>query len=254
MKLNIVNNSQSILHINNLLTDLQSYYRMDGSLGYAKDYSPYGRDASIIGQIYQDASGIVNTGFRWDSSTTTATYLRTPAFSLGESQLSFNVWVNPSTNTKLNTIIGDAQQSSTLGYVWIYQNAGNHLYFQYANGITPVTYVIANFFTGYFNTWTMITFTIDYANKIINIYRNNILVLQTYITTSMLFPSTSRVKYIGNYTTNNNYGWNSNIDEFGIWSRILSSDEVTQLYNAGAGRSHPFIGAINSGPSLQLIN
>lgn len=30
------------------------------------------------------------------------------------------------------------------------------------------------------------------------------------------------------------------IDEFGFWSRALSSSEVSQLYNAGAGLSYPF--------------
>jgi len=30
------------------------------------------------------------------------------------------------------------------------------------------------------------------------------------------------------------------IDEVGVWSRLLTSDEVTTLYNAGAGLSYPF--------------
>jgi hypothetical protein len=34
----------------------------------------------------------------------------------------------------------------------------------------------------------------------------------------------------------------SSVDECGIWSRVLSSTEVTQLYNGGAGLQYPFSG------------
>lgn len=37
------------------------------------------------------------------------------------------------------------------------------------------------------------------------------------------------------------------IDEVGIWSRALTSSEVTQLYNGGAGLSYPFTSSVNSG-------
>lgn len=30
------------------------------------------------------------------------------------------------------------------------------------------------------------------------------------------------------------------IDELGMWSRVLSSDEITYLYNSGTGRTYPF--------------
>lgn len=34
--------------------------------------------------------------------------------------------------------------------------------------------------------------------------------------------------------------FNGNIDEFGFWSRALTSTEITQLYNSGAGLTYPF--------------
>ena len=33
------------------------------------------------------------------------------------------------------------------------------------------------------------------------------------------------------------------VDECGIWSRALTTDEVTSLYNSGNGFTYPFIGA-----------
>ncbi len=34
---------------------------------------------------------------------------------------------------------------------------------------------------------------------------------------------------------------NGRIDEVGFWKRVLTTDERTSLYNAGAGRTHPFL-------------
>lgn len=35
---------------------------------------------------------------------------------------------------------------------------------------------------------------------------------------------------------------NGKLDEIGVWSRVLTSTEVTQLYNGGAGLQYPFTG------------
>lgn len=48
---------------------------------------------------------------------------------------------------------------------------------------------------------------------------------------------------IGGTTTNYTDGV---IDEFGYWSRLLTSTEVTSLYNGGAGLAYPFYAGIKS--------
>ncbi len=37
--------------------------------------------------------------------------------------------------------------------------------------------------------------------------------------------------------------WNGSIDEFGFWKRVLTSQERTDLYAAGAGLTYPFDGS-----------
>ncbi len=37
------------------------------------------------------------------------------------------------------------------------------------------------------------------------------------------------------------------MDEVGVWSRVLNSTEVGQLYNGGAGFAYPFTSSVNSG-------
>lgn len=34
--------------------------------------------------------------------------------------------------------------------------------------------------------------------------------------------------------------FNGSIDEVGVWSRVLTPTEVSELYNSGAGKTHPF--------------
>jgi hypothetical protein len=45
---------------------------------------------------------------------------------------------------------------------------------------------------------------------------------------------------IGWYGIGDERYWNGYIDEFGIWSRALTSDEISTLYNSGNGLQYPF--------------
>jgi len=38
------------------------------------------------------------------------------------------------------------------------------------------------------------------------------------------------------------FWYNDLIDEAGLWSRVLEADEITALYNSGAGVTYPFLG------------
>lgn len=54
------------------------------------------------------------------------------------------------------------------------------------------------------------------------------------------YPSLEEL-VIGQLSTNNfGYAWNDRIDAVGLWNRALTSGEVTELYNAGTGKEHPF--------------
>jgi hypothetical protein len=241
------------LNIGNLSSGLQLYYKMDGSLGYAKDYSPYRRDASIWGTIEQDASGIIGTGFKWPAVANNS-YLRTPAFSLGESQLSINFWSVPTDDTVLHPIIGDVHQNGTSGYIYAYTNYvySGSLAFEFADGSIPKPLTINSFYTGFFNQWVMTTITADYAHRTVSFFRNGVLFRKSQVTNNMLFPSSSRVKYIGTYCDTYFANFNSNMDEFGLWNRVLSQSEITQLYNNSAGKSYPFPNTVNSAPAVKL--
>ena len=95
----------------------------------------------------------------------------------------------------------------------------------------------------------MVSITADYENGELTIYRNGIkfnsLNMKAFSSFTP-FPSSNRIKYIGNY--GDSYPFDSNLDEFAIWSRLLNQNEITQLYNNGLGKTHPFLGTTNDSP------
>lgn len=45
-------------------------------------------------------------------------------------------------------------------------------------------------------------------------------------------------------------GFNGRLDEMGVWNRVLSSAEITELYNSGAGLTYPF--GESTGTNMQI--
>jgi len=62
-----------------------------------------------------------------------------------------------------------------------------------------------------------------------------------------IFNSTSSFA-LGAWQTETLWFWDGQLDEVGIWSRELTSAEVTTLYNGGAGLAYPF--SVNPLPSV----
>ena len=52
------------------------------------------------------------------------------------------------------------------------------------------------------------------------------------------------VTYLGRSATNIGHYLNGYMDEIGIWTRRLSTSEISALYNSGSGLTYPFVGEI----------
>jgi len=82
------------------------------------------------------------------------------------------------------------------------------------------------------NTWTYLTLVRSSGTNYLYVNGSN-LASGTQVILS------SGVLYLGQSNVGIN-GLHGGIDEVGIWSRALSSTEVINLYNGGAGRTYPF--------------
>lgn len=87
--------------------------------------------------------------------------------------------------------------------------------------------------------WHFATGTIDGSGNM-KLYIDGSLVASGTTATGTLSPS--RLSTIGSGSiTSANDVWVGQIDEVGVWSRELSSTEVTSLYNGGGGFQYPFV-------------
>jgi hypothetical protein len=87
-------------------------------------------------------------------------------------------------------------------------------------------------------SWTMFSVTVNGATKKVNFYANG-----EHIGTEQTLANTPNVGTafvcIGAQRPGNLVCFDGDIDEVGIWSRILTSNELWQLYNFGDGLPYP---------------
>lgn len=106
------------------------------------------------------------------------------------------------------------------------------------NGTTMPAFTAGGIVT---NAWTHVVMTWDNSlgsNKQA-LYKNGTLYANT---NNAISASTPASWYLGNRYSNTGTfdALQGTLDEFGVWTRALSSTEVTELYNGGAGFQYPF--------------
>lgn len=229
-----------------LLTNLVAYYKLDESSGNASDATGNGWTLTNAGSLTY-VSGKINNATKFNGSN----YLQntgTP-IAAGATDITLAAWVNiPNTNdgnTKDLVKLGSAD--SVNGFMELQQdgNTGIDIAARNSSGgfvsfDSPAS-SIAN------NTWTFVTGLFTGGH------------LQLYINASFIGQS-SLSGTIGGATDVTLGGpqyvitTNSLIDEAGIWNRALSSAEITQLYNSGAGLQYPFSNAYVRSMSDAILN
>ena len=86
-----------------------------------------------------------------------------------------------------------------------------------------------------YNTWNHCVFT--YSDPYGILYVNNSQIDVTPI--NKAGAETSGI-FIGSFVANIQYMTSGRLDEFGAWNRVLSSVEISSLYNSGVGKTYPF--------------
>lgn len=85
-----------------------------------------------------------------------------------------------------------------------------------------------NIYLGNDNLWKHYVVIYDKSAKTYNFYIDNDL---KYTQSNHNLTIISKDFIIGSQLYFNNENWNGKIDEFGLWNRILTSQEITDLYN-----------------------
>ncbi len=228
------------------LTDnLVSYWKLDESSGNASD--SVGSNTLTNSNVTY-TTGIINNGALFDS---TSDFLQiadgTQAGLDITGDLSYGCWINssslPASGAYQFILSKWASAGNQRGLHIYYYNNGGTLQFVIDLSNDGATADSKSFnYTLTTSTWYHIVFTFTAATSKYNLYINNSAQSEQTGSKTSIYNNTVPFS-LGNEPSDTK-NWKGTIDEVGIWSRALSSTEVTELYNSGSGIQYPFSTAI----------
>lgn len=238
-----------------LIDNVVSYWKVDESSGNLDD--AHSTNDLVNNNTATFSTGIINNGavtasasnqfFDLDSGSQTGLLPSNSSWTI-------NFWMNASSFAAGTYFSGFRRWVGTTArsYLIYFENvAGTKTAFFYISvdstafdSVTPVVTLNTN--TWYM--WTMV-FT---ANTSIELFQNgtSIAINSTGIPAGTYTGGTGDIAIAGDGTTGD---LNGTFDEIGFWNRALSSDEITELYNSGAGFQYPFTVASVVTPILGLV-
>ena len=218
-----------------LLTNLIAYYKFDEASGTTAYDAHASYNATIGTQVTVNQTGKINTGFSFagvdDDNTNVVTV---PQLYTNPTEFSFSTWVKlDAADTTEERIISYSHDGI---YGIISFNAGT------ANLIRGFVYGVSG--GGWTDTTTSYTVT-NWHHVVLTAKENDYVKL--YVDGSLIGTATSITSFNTIGTNGRKIGQaqsgaltDGKIDEVGFWSRVLTSTEVTELYNSGSGLAYPF--------------
>ena len=215
-----------------LLTGLVSYWNLDEQSGVRydshgsndlTDNNTVGFDTGVNGA----AASFVAANSEWLTSSSTD-------FDFGDTSFTVSTWVNPTSLAAAQCFVArdvDTRRSFTLDY-----DGGLRWYINGGGGADKLDYSGGAFVVG---QWYHIVASYEGTTKQLGLYVNGG-TGQTQTATNTP-PAGAANLTVGrrDYPGAECYA-NARIDEVAIWSRVLTADERTELWNAGAGKFYPF--------------
>lgn len=230
----------------NLLADgVVGYWKLDEASGTRADSSPNGNDLTDNNTVASAAGKISNAG---DFERSNSEWLsRTDAAQVGlnlADDFSIAGWLNfestPGTGAMYTFISKDDYASSRAYYFGLFNDAGTPklrlLLYTSGSNFPTVNWSPAT------ATWYHVAVTRNKATGNVKFYVNGAQqgATQSSITTSLNNSNVPfRVGAVGDTGSAANF-FDGLMDEWGVWSRELSADEVAELYDGGSGATYPF--------------
>ncbi len=213
----------------NLTDNLISYYKLDGNSNDAVG-SNNGTDTDIT---YSLDNGKINQGAGFNGSTSLINLGNN--FNLNSS-FSILCWIK---TTQSNIVFMGKGAAGEYQWALVINSSGyGRIYLFQASGASfmqkDASIAINN------GSYHCLCFVYDSSVPSLKIYTDGGNVVSSSTQTGSWYTSGSGNTNIGGWLDSNTL--NGVIDEVGIWSRALSSTEVTSLYNGGAGNQYPFLG------------
>lgn len=234
-----------------LIDDLISYWKLDEISGNAEDSHGSNDLTNINSTPYVAAK--INNGADFEASNSNQFSISNGAqsgLSLGSSDFSFSLWIKIESIGGNKTLISKYKYTdNTRSYQLGIDTNGDIFLTTSSNGSdTPERiWTSANLTTA---TWYHIVVVKVGTSATLYINGTEISGGSGSLASS-LYNTTADFR-IGALATDDNL-YDGIIDEVGIWARALSSGEVSELYNSGAGLQYPFTPPIVA-PSVDTLD
>jgi hypothetical protein len=227
-------------YYDSLKTNLIEYLKLDGN-----------SKSSLSGLLGIDTAvtypnGKINTGANFNG-TSSVINMNTDLVAMHNlTQMSFSLWINPTTVTGNQSLISKWDYVGNGTFELEMAGSGLGLFIANVTGDGGGNYFTTTDLTITANQWNHIVVVYNGSgvtdNDKLKFYHNGILknfsisggAIPTSLTAGTAPLRLGFFQGIGRY-----YG--GMIDEVGVWSRILTPTEISNLYNSNVGLSYPFI-------------
>lgn len=212
--------------LSDLNTGLDVYYKMNETSGTKAVDADDGVYNGTTNQEIATANGKIGSAFNFSNADSDYINMSYGMFN-GQNQ-SVAVWIKPGTWAE-NFVIWSVVDDS---------DSNPEVFLRYTGGMIKVSgpsILLESNIAPATDEWSLIVFTMN--DSAANLWINNTLTA-TDTTTGTFNPATGEHR-IGKGTSGNTF--NGILDEFGLWNRSLTDDEIDNLWNNGSGNTYtPF--------------
>lgn len=229
-----------------LATDIQAYWKFDESSGNAAD-SVGSLTLTNTGISY--TTGKINNGADCGTSVSVNKVFvgGTPVWNMAAGAAkSYAFWFKCNANPTAFARVLDWRRSAGSGgeHSLHYYDDGGYKFQMYLNGNNVS---VAQAMT--VGTWYHIAMTCDASNNVKLYFNGSVILTGTWGSTG---TGSNFTQINGaNGGTTGNFSGPFSFDEFGVWNKELTSAEVTELINGGAGNQYPFSTSVTANAGVQ---
>jgi len=222
-----------------LVNGLDGYWMFDEmSGGIAHDFSGHGYNGTLVnfpnGQGNWTSMGYVGGALQFGGPSTHE-YVSVPNFQMPTTSMTLTAWVWANSTPPWATVAGNWCGSGAFLYSTFGAGGSQSLYVAdgYVQGGINVDYGYTSVGLS-LNRWHFLAFVANSQTASVTLMEDG-LVTGSFAYKGQLLASSSQL-YIGGDPCDTNPGqayWDGEIEDLAIWTRALSSQELTSIFNAG---------------------